>query len=276
MIENLRTVQIECVHIAEEIDKVCRETGIEYSLTGGSVIGYHLYGGFIPWDDDIDLIMTRENYDKFLCVADQMLPENLSVENFENGRDRRVLFTKVVNKSTTVVEMKQDGREYVSGVFVDITVLDHVPKGKIKRRVYYLLSKIVQCCRDRSFEGGNKSGRILIKNIGIMVMKPFSSLFYRFCKKLFTKEMKKYGLAELFAGLPQTYEPNLFAEYMDIEFEGKKMRLIEDYMTYLEIFYGKREFYREQRKDDAPHHLIYANIDMPYEEYLKSHEQLKQ
>lgn len=275
MVDNLRIVQIECVHIAEEIDRVCRKAGIEYSLTGGSVIGYHLYGGFIPWDDDIDLIMTRANYDKFLSVADQMLPSNLSVENFENGKDRHVFFSKVVNKNTTVVELKQDDREYVSGVFVDITVLDHIPKGKIKRRIYYLLSKIVQCCRDRFFESRNKSSRTLVKNIGIVMMKPFSNSFYKFCKKLFTKEMKEYDLAELFAGLHQTYDPSLFTKYVDIEFEGKKLRLIEDYMTYLETFYGKREFYKEQRKDDAPHHLVYANVDMPYVEYLKNYKQLK-
>ena len=64
--ELLKRVQKDCLEIMIDIDKVCRENNIDYSLCGGSVIGAMLYNGFIPWDDDIDIMMTRKNYEKFL------------------------------------------------------------------------------------------------------------------------------------------------------------------------------------------------------------------
>ena len=269
MVTNLRKVQLACVKVLEDIDGLCRKYGIEYSLTGGSVIGYHLYGGFIPWDDDIDIVMTRENYERFLMYANQYLPSHYSLENFENGKDRRVIFSKVVDKNTTVVELKQDNRKYVTGVFVDVTVLDFVPTNKIKKRLFLVLSKMLQCCRDRTFEN-EKSFRTLVKNIGIVVMRPFARPFYRLCKNLFTGEKQSGSLAELFAGIPNEYEKKIFDEYVDVEFEGKKMRLVKDYMSYLERRYGKREFYKQPKKGDAPHHLIYANTSLPYERFLKN------
>ena len=66
--KTLLQVQKCCLGIVDDIDRVCRKNGISYSLCGGSVIGAMVYGGYIPWDDDIDLMMTRENYDRFVRI----------------------------------------------------------------------------------------------------------------------------------------------------------------------------------------------------------------
>ena len=65
-LEEMRQLQLEML---EYIDKVCRDNGIEYSLAGGSLLGVVRHQGFIPWDDDVDLMMTRDNYEKFVKVA---------------------------------------------------------------------------------------------------------------------------------------------------------------------------------------------------------------
>ena len=75
----------------QEIDRVCRKNDIKYSLTGGSVIGYHLYGGFIPWDDDIDLMMTRDNYERFLEVWQREPNQRYALHNFENKKNKVTL-----------------------------------------------------------------------------------------------------------------------------------------------------------------------------------------
>ena len=64
----IKKIQQCCLEIVKDIDRVCRKHGIRYSLCGGSVIGAHLYQGFIRWDDDIALMMTRVIYDRFLSV----------------------------------------------------------------------------------------------------------------------------------------------------------------------------------------------------------------
>ena len=67
----LRQLQLKCLEMLDVVDRICKEHNIKYSLCGGSVVGAHLYNGVLPWDDDIDLMMTRENYNQFLSIAEK-------------------------------------------------------------------------------------------------------------------------------------------------------------------------------------------------------------
>ena len=264
---NLRMVQSHCIKIMEDIDKLCRKFEIRYSLTGGSVIGAYLYNGFIPWDDDIDIMMLREDYEKFLKICKTELPNNYSIHNFENGKDKTILFSKVVDENTTLVEQKSGGRRVVEGIFVDITVFDKFPRNKIGRFYYSCLCKAVQCCIDRGKEN-DKFFETLFKNICRFMIKGYENRFYNFVKRQFMEyESNSYDYTELFAGFTIPYRPELFNEYMDILFEGKLFMIVKDYISYLETRYGKREFYKEKKPGDAPHHLVYADCNRPYKEY---------
>ena len=68
MESEIRGIQKKCIQILDIVDEICRKHQIKYSLCGGSVVGAHLYQGCLPWDDDVDLMMTRENYNKFLSI----------------------------------------------------------------------------------------------------------------------------------------------------------------------------------------------------------------
>lgn len=266
--ENLHIVQKCCLEIVREIDRICRRHNIEYSLTAGSVIGYHLYRGFIPWDDDIDLMMTRENYDRFLEVCNKELPERYSLNNYENGLDKTILFSKIVDNQTTVVEKKWDGTETISGVFVDISVFDRFPKGTLSRCHLRFMSKLIQFSRQRVYEK-NKSLKAIIRNSGLLVLRPFSSSIYRYAMIQIKKERSsEYDYAELLFGLTIPYKRRLFEEYIDVKFDEVSLMLVKDYMCYLETRYGKREFYKQRQTGDAPHHIIYVDCEMPYEKYL--------
>lgn len=74
-------------------------------------------------------------------------------------------------------------------------------------------------------------------------------------------------LTELLAGFTIPYKKELFSEYVQTDFDGASLMMVKDYMGYLETRYGRREFYRERRPDDLPHHLVYVNCDLPYREY---------
>lgn len=272
--ENLRKVQTHCTQILFVIDKICRENGIQYSLTAGSVIGAHLYQGIIPWDDDIDIMMTRENYEKFLAVCDKALPERYSVKNLENRNSKYFLLTKIVDEGTTVVEQDPDGRLYVGGVFVDISVFDKYPRGKGQRCRFKVLSRVVQLSRDVDYVRDFKNKRLsfvikkTLRNILQAILKPVSFGLYTRVKKVFSNcKSKNYDYAELMFGLSIAYDPQIFSEYADVEFEGIKAMIVKDYMAYLETRYGRREFYKTQREGDYPHHLVYVDCNKPYREY---------
>ena len=67
----IRKIQLKCLELLDIVDSICQKYNIQYSLCGGSVVGAYLYQGCLPWDDDIDLMMTRENYNRFLSVVQQ-------------------------------------------------------------------------------------------------------------------------------------------------------------------------------------------------------------
>ena len=123
MEKEIREIQLKCLEILDIVDEICRENNIQYSLCGGSVVGAHLYKGCLPWDDDVDLMMTRSNYNRFVQVISKSLPKGFSVRNYQLSNDFETTFTKIINDNTTVIQ--QDGT--ISGVFLDITVYDKIP-----------------------------------------------------------------------------------------------------------------------------------------------------
>ena len=135
----IKKIQKCCLDIVKDIDRVCREHGIRYSLCGGSVIVAHLYKGFIPWDDDIDLMMTRENYDKFLKIYPKYAKKRYHLHHYSTDGTKNLpaLFSRVEDMNTVMTE------EIARGIrkghaFVDITVFDNT-SGRCYNRFIHIL-----------------------------------------------------------------------------------------------------------------------------------------
>lgn len=112
--------------ILEVIDVFCRKNDIKYFLDGGTALGAMRHQGFIPWDDDIDIGMLREDYDRFCDLAVGGLPEGYSLHTARNTVGYPALFAKVY-KDGTVFE-NQEARESntVMGIFVDVFPYDRL------------------------------------------------------------------------------------------------------------------------------------------------------
>ena len=90
----------ELVNILVEFDKICSDNNIDYSLIGGSLIGAIRHKGIIPWDDDIDVIMTKENYDKLLSIVDNYKDNDICFINNNINSEYYYPFLKMINKKT--------------------------------------------------------------------------------------------------------------------------------------------------------------------------------
>ena len=113
-----------------EIEKVCDRHGLNMMLAYGSVIGALRHHGFIPWDDDIDLFMPREDYDKLINDYAEELPSNYKIfaPNSKNGPITR--FAKVVDINTRFITPGTDRDSEKTGIFVDIFPLENAPQEK--------------------------------------------------------------------------------------------------------------------------------------------------
>lgn len=125
-----------------EIEKVCDRHNLRMCTGYGTVLGALRHQGFIPWDDDMDLLMPREDYEKFIRLYSNELPQGFRVysPNSEYGPIER--FAKVVDTSTKFItpENIADGN---NGIFIDIFPIEGCKKGKIAKGIYYYISCIL-------------------------------------------------------------------------------------------------------------------------------------
>ena len=175
----LRRVQLEQLEILKEIDRVCRENEIKYFLDSGTLIGAVRHEGFIPWDDDIDIGMLREDYEKFSKLAPKHLNKSYLWQSWKNDSSYALPFGKVRKRNTVYIEEKS-GITKNCGFYVDVFPFDYAPRTKKERTK--LVNKRVFWARCLLMKHGYKpwmvNGNInMKKRIGYLVYQ-FVSLFF--------------------------------------------------------------------------------------------------
>ena len=245
--ETLRRVQLTQLEIAKEIKRVCEDCGIEYWLDSGTLLGAVRHKGFIPWDDDLDIGMKRDDYERFLELAPQRLNPQFHLQQWETDPGYGLCFAKIRKAGTVYIENKTQRSSAENGIFVDIFPYDHFgndPKGqgwpiKIIKTMMMVKSGINTWIEEDSI-----NYKRLMKNIPPMMISPFFSR-----KKL----IQKYtALATQYNTQPaEFYFPQGISNYgrwlipvsaveevMDAPFEDATFRIPKGYDAYLTHAYG--------------------------------------
>lgn len=123
----LRRLHEELRDILREVVRVCDEAGIPYFIQGGTAIGAHFFDDIVPWDDDIDLGMTRENYQRFLSEAPALLRPGYVLQEFSTEHDTPFYFAKVRKENTRFVESEWVDLPISDGIYIDIFPYDLIP-----------------------------------------------------------------------------------------------------------------------------------------------------
>lgn len=125
--------------ILDVIDRVCRENGLRYSLAYGTLLGAVRHGGFIPWDDDIDVMMPREDYEKLIEIWPSVAPEGYLLETERMYNDYVNTFLKIRKNHTTFLQFESEKNvSHHKGIFVDIFPADRRAPGKVSRKLQFL------------------------------------------------------------------------------------------------------------------------------------------
>ena len=131
--ETLRRLQLLELKVLKDIDRVCKILNIRYFLIGGSALGAVRHGGFIPWDDDVDIAFYRRDYEIFIKNAKDLLSRDFVLENYDTNEEYHLCFSKVCVNGTVYTCGDIQKRNVHHGVFVDIFPMDAVPDSRIGR-----------------------------------------------------------------------------------------------------------------------------------------------
>ncbi len=131
--------QIE-LNIAKEFSGICDRHGLVYYMLGGTMLGAIRHKGFIPWDDDMDFGMPRNDYERFLKVAPKELPPYLHIVNYRNNPDFQYYTTRVDDTRVQVIEERvgTDNKNRVTDVSIDVFPIDGAPNFWLARQIYFL------------------------------------------------------------------------------------------------------------------------------------------
>lgn len=256
--------------ILDVFSTICKENNLIYSLAYGTLLGAVRHKGFIPWDDDIDIIMPRQDYLKLLNIWDKVAPDNYILVNNQIYPDFTQSFTKIVMNNTTFLQSEFFAKvNYPKGIFIDIFPCDKVPANIIKRKMQFV-ANCVNMLYHRGYpskEGGiigfveklmlkfpHKLKKIMKMNTGLYVQK------WNDCKNL------QYISPVTFQGCKKLYPSNLFDDFEHIEFNGKKYCCSSAYREFLNICYGNYMELPPLEQRVWKHHPILINFEHSFEE----------
>lgn len=135
---DIRAVQLVMLQIMDEIDKLCQRNGLHYVLDGGTLLGAVRHKGFIPWDDDMDILMPRDDYKRFIQLAKEQLPAGYTFQCIENTKYYPYNFGKVRATNTLFRERMTGHLPINQGIYVDVFPMDYVDVSHPHRLDYVL------------------------------------------------------------------------------------------------------------------------------------------
>jgi lipopolysaccharide cholinephosphotransferase len=246
--EELKLVQDVEVSILKEIIKVCSSNDIEYFIVGGTALGAVRHGGFIPWDDDIDIGMTRENYNKFLKLAENQLDKEFFLQTVHTDSDSPFHFAKVRKKGTKFIEYYCRNLNINQGIFVDVFPYDNIPDNNHLKKVQYIKTIILsnlfiaKSVKEPSLEATTRKDRI--KHITRYSLHyALKAIPKNLLYKMLDKEIQKYNSintsSKCYVRTPALIIKNEFLYPLkNIEFEGMMVCAPYDCHSYLSSQYG--------------------------------------
>ncbi len=239
-ITNLKDIQKIELEILKYFDTFCRENELKYFLAGGTLLGAVRHSGFIPWDDDIDIAMPREDYDKLLTIKKNISSDyklfsyNLEENYYQN-------FYKLVDTRTYIEEEGENIVDY--GLFIDIFPIDGLGKSKLlanlrARRIVFLNRRKhdVDYGIEKNFHGIKR----LIQNY---YFKIGSEEIYKRIMKIATKHSlsdSRYvgSIVGGAKGIKEVFLKEIYTGYIDMKFECYIFKGMKYYDAYLTRMYG--------------------------------------
>ena len=281
--EKMKMVWAVELDLLDEFDRVCRENGLSYWADSGTLLGAVRHQGFVPWDDDMDFLMLREDYDRLCQIAPQVFHSPYFWQTDETDPGFQRGFARLRNSETTALLSYEQGKNYRfnQGIFIDICPLDNLPDSPAERDAFRRRTRRRwDLCRalcnftvryiPESMAALPLPKR-LIKHVGYGLCRVLPGLDYRKafreyeaeCRRYLGKRTSQVGVAYYDFAFP--FDREIFDQTVYLPFEDRKLPAPENYEQILRRYYGD---YTVPREGTAFHEVAIFDTDRPYTDYL--------
>lgn len=260
-LQYIRKMELE---LLQEVDKICRSNGIEYFLSGGTMLGAVRHKGFIPWDDDIDIAMLRDDFDRFKAVCKEQLPNKYQYQSYTNKDGYHYFFDKITIKDTYFSTKYSDKHDMLKGISMDIFVFDKTSDNKFFQKLHYKSLMTLRLLMNVRWINHPRKGKsYLLSKLLLPILRLFSMDTY---SKWYDKLLRRYEKRKTSTVLPPATDhvwrgvmpKKWFESVCDAQFDNVmsyipvgyddylKQWYCEDYMELLPLSHrvGSHDFYR--------------------------------
>jgi len=275
-----RRLQLVELDILKEFIMVCEKLNLKYFLEGGTLLGAIRHGGFIPWDDDIDVSMPREDYELFIKQGQSLLGEKYFIQNYQTDNEWIANFTKIRNSETTFIESSVKNLNINHGVYIDVFPMDgYNRKARIRNYINWkkyalydiqISKKYSSTTKPISFKGKIAwllselfYGKTEIKDI--LIKKDKIAQKYKIsnndsvCCYSFATPIKGYYM-------PKSY----YGEGVMKKFEDIEARAPEKYDQFLTRVFGDYMKLPPEEQRIAHHYNEVIDLEKSYKDYMNN------
>lgn len=274
--ETLRKLQLKELDTLVYFKEFCNKNNLLFYLCGGCCIGSLRTGGFIPWDDDIDILMPRADYEKLYKLWDNDKQERFKLLRTDEKIFTGNIFTTIVDTETTCVKANQAHLDIPFGIMMDIFPIDGCPKGKFKRTMQKLNAMIYSLFLAQIVPENHGGIMALGSKFLLSIVRSPKAREKKWRNA--ERRMSKYKIAdceyitELCEGvhsMQPEYPKEWFASAVYREFEGLQMPIPVGYDPYLKKAFGDYMKLPPEDKQKPHHDMILVDTERSYKEVLK-------
>ena len=253
--------------LLNEFDRVCKGIGVTYFLFAGTLLGAVRHNGFIPWDDDLDVLMLREDYRRFMREAPRVLEKNRFFLQEEFSEHFPMFFSKLRINGTTCLEKYFPKDPLVhQGVYMDIFPCDNAYNSKAGRFFQFLCSKVVIA------KGLDAEGYVTSSKLKKLVMVLCRCLPRKVFHRVVRGPEVRGEYLHCFLGGASKYTKSVFpSEFLEgsmgMQFEDGVFSVPENYDKLLKTLYGDYWVLPPEEERKCKKHAVLVDLTHSYEQY---------
>ncbi len=271
----LKELQTKCLEITLVFKEFCERHNLLFYFCGGCCIGTLRNKGFIPWDDDIDVFMPREDYEKLCELWEKEIdPRKYRLSRTSEKEFLRSQLTAITDEDTTFIKERQMDLDMAHGVRLEVLPLDGCPSSRFKRKIQLLWGLAYQIYINQ--EAPTSKGKLFYA-IGkcMLALAPGWKNRYRMAR-LCEKQMSRYPISECdhitelcvrYNYMVNEYPKEIFASAVYKEFEGHMMPIPVGYDTYLKMAFGDYMELPPEEKRVPSHDGVCVDVNNSYTTY---------